>query len=152
MLLSALTTPPNYLWQQYLERSFPTLTPVDSGVKGRSVKPEQLNISHVVKKFILEQSIGSTVNTMLYLCALGWIRGDSSLHVYHDVKDVSNTRRRRKRQSLMVLSQNFWPLLVAGYRFWPFVCLLNLILIPMDYRALVGSLAGLGWGVFLTMR
>lgn len=46
--------------------------------------------------------------------------------------------------------QNFLPLLLAGYRFWPMVCLINLVLMPLEYRPLVGNLAGLGWGIFVS--
>lgn len=43
-------------------------------------------------------------------------------------------------------------MLFAGYRVWPVVCLLNLVVVPFDHRQLVGSIAGLGWGVFLSLN
>jgi hypothetical protein len=48
--------------------------------------------------------------------------------------------------------QDFRPMLFAGYRVWPVVCLLNLVVVPFDHRQLVGSIAGLGWGVFLSLN
>lgn len=41
-------------------------------------------------------------------------------------------------------------MLSAGYRFWPMVCLLNLVMVPMEYRPLVGNAAGLVWGFFMS--
>jgi protein Mpv17 len=42
-------------------------------------------------------------------------------------------------------------MLLAGYRFWPIVCLLNLVMVPMEYRPLVGNGAGLVWGIIISL-
>lgn len=42
-------------------------------------------------------------------------------------------------------------MLVAGYKFWPFVTLLNLVVVPVEQRMLVGGLAGLAWGVYVSL-
>lgn len=42
--------------------------------------------------------------------------------------------------------------MVAGYKLWPLVSLLNFTVVPVEQRTLVGSLVGLGWGVFLALR
>lgn len=42
-------------------------------------------------------------------------------------------------------------MMFAGYKLWPAVSLLNYTVIPVERRTLVGSLVGLGWGVFLAM-
>ncbi len=42
-------------------------------------------------------------------------------------------------------------MIVAGYKFWPIVTLLNLIVVPVEQRMLVGGLAGLVWGVYLSL-
>lgn len=42
-------------------------------------------------------------------------------------------------------------MLLAGYKFWPFITLLNLTVIPVEQRMLVGNLAGLAWGVFVNL-
>lgn len=42
-------------------------------------------------------------------------------------------------------------MLLAGYRFWPLVCLANLVMVPMEYRARVGNGAGLVWGIFMSL-
>lgn len=45
-----------------------------------------------------------------------------------------------------------WPLLAAGWRFWPLVSVVNYVfLTSVEARNLVGSLAGLGWGVYLSL-
>jgi protein Mpv17 len=42
-------------------------------------------------------------------------------------------------------------MLLAGYRFWPIVCVLNLVMVPLEYRSLVGNGAGLVWGVTMSL-
>lgn len=46
----------------------------------------------------------------------------------------------------------FWPIVVAGSKFWPFVSLLNFTVIKsVEARNLVGSLAGVAWGVYMSL-
>ena len=42
--------------------------------------------------------------------------------------------------------------MLAGYTLWPFVSILNFTVIPVEKRTLVGSLVGLGWGIFLAIK
>ena len=42
--------------------------------------------------------------------------------------------------------------MIAGYKLWPAVSLLNYTVVPMENRVVVGSLVGLGWGIYLAMR
>lgn len=42
--------------------------------------------------------------------------------------------------------------MVDGYKLWPLVSLLNYTVVPVEKRVVVGSLVGLGWGVFLAMK
>ena len=48
-------------------------------------------------------------------------------------------------------SQQFWPVMFAGYKLWPAVNVLQHTLIPVNQKTLVGSLVGLGWGTYLAM-
>ena len=42
--------------------------------------------------------------------------------------------------------------MLAGYKLWPLVSILNFSVVPVERRVVVGSLVGLGWGVFLALR
>lgn len=42
--------------------------------------------------------------------------------------------------------------MIDGYKLWPAVSLLNYTVVPVEKRVVVGSLVGLGWGIFLAMR
>ncbi|PTB70953.1 hypothetical protein BBK36DRAFT_1155735 [Trichoderma citrinoviride] len=144
IVYTMLTTPPNYRWQEFLERMFPTTTePKDKSFKDKSDKSSlsavtgtggKLNMANTAAKFILDQALGAPINTLLFICLMGQLSSQSYNHIVSSV------------------TSDFWPMLFAGYRVWPIVCLLNLVVVPFDYRQLVGSVAGLGWGVFLSLN
>lgn len=39
----------------------------------------------------------------------------------------------------------------AGLKLWPLVSLLNFTVVPVERRILVGSLVGVGWGIYLSL-
>lgn len=47
--------------------------------------------------------------------------------------------------------QNTLSLMLAGYKLWPLVSLLQFTVVPVQQRVVVGSLVGVGWGVFLSL-
>lgn len=144
IVYTVLTTPPNYRWQEFLEQTFPTTTELKEDVQSLKDKPSpspsqdavaggKLNVANTAAKFFLDQGLGAPVNTLLFICLMGQM----NLQGYDSI--------------LSSVVSDFWPMLFAGYRVWPIVCLLNLVVVPFDYRQLVGSIAGLGWGVFLSL-
>lgn len=55
-------------------------------------------------------------------------------------------------QATRMAQLEFWPLMVAGYRLWPVVSLLSYsVLSSVESRALLGSIAGLIWGIYLSL-
>lgn len=46
----------------------------------------------------------------------------------------------------------FWPIVRAAWTLWPFVSLVNFTLVKtVEGRNLVGSLAGIAWGVYMSL-
>lgn len=39
----------------------------------------------------------------------------------------------------------------AGWKLWPLVSLVNFTMVPVEKRVVVGSLVGVGWGVYLSL-
>ena len=60
----------------------------------------------------------------------------------------------KSSRSVLIVSslQQTWPIMSAGYKFWPAVSLICFTLVPVERRTLVGSLVGFGWGVYLALR
>ncbi len=42
-------------------------------------------------------------------------------------------------------------MIMAGYKFWPWVSLLNLTVVPVEQRMFVGGLAGVVWGIYISL-
>ncbi|KAF2172396.1 hypothetical protein M409DRAFT_17630 [Zasmidium cellare ATCC 36951] len=168
ILFSVLSCPPNFIWQAWLESQFPAysdkLPPsekealVDEVVTGDSQaskkgvngkvdskhtrdnalvdkqkSPRKLSIKNTAIKFALDQTVGATFNTVLFIAGIGLIRGQSLALIQQDVQE------------------QFWPMIFAGQKLWPLVSILCFALIPLQYRMLVGNVAGVIWGIYLSL-
>ncbi|KAI9730472.1 MAG: hypothetical protein M1818_008167 [Claussenomyces sp. TS43310] len=151
ILFAALNGPPNYLWQQFLESTFPgfTLAPSSNGIDAAShpsatdptlEKPAQplveprRNLANVAAKFLCDQTVGAALNTLAFSLAMAGFRGASP------------------SQALQMARQDFWPLVRAGWKLWPAVSLVNFTLLTsVEARTLLGSLAGMAWTVYLSL-
>lgn len=87
LIFTFISTPPNFLWQQFLERRFPgyIVQKLDADEKG--VK-KRLNIRNTLAKLLLDQSLGSFVNTAAFVGAVRLLRGDSLDGALIAVKEV----------------------------------------------------------------
>lgn len=48
-------------------------------------------------------------------------------------------------------AQDFWPIMASGWTFWPFVSLFNFAFVKsVKERNLVGGLAGVAWGMYMS--
>ncbi|KAI9753376.1 MAG: hypothetical protein M1815_006230 [Lichina confinis] len=168
VLFTLVSTPPNYLWQDYLERTYPAYSrvagsdrhidaanvkvsvvdPAEPDLKGQEaerrrrrddndddvVGPEKkINLRNTMVKWVLDQSLGAGLNTVAYIAAMSYFRGQTQAEVYGTVQ------------------KDFWPLFKAGLKLWPLVSLLNFTVVPLHQRIVVCSLVGLGWGVYLSL-
>lgn len=78
LLYTLLSTPPNYLWQQFIESKFPGYTlqklDVDDGGKGVEVE-KRLNVRNTLIKLGLDQTIAAVVNVAAYIGGSRALRG-----------------------------------------------------------------------------
>ncbi|KAK3082144.1 hypothetical protein LTS18_002936 [Coniosporium uncinatum] len=160
--MSCISCPPNFLWQGWLERTWPgrkgTVVIAASSGKGIDIEKgghgaEQEKLEReekemhegdggkgaidwkntCIKSFVDCITLGAIWNTLLFLIMLGVLKG------------------RGLEEVLASLRNDTIPLIVAGYKFWPFVNFLTLALVPVEKRIVVFSAAGLIWGVFLSL-
>jgi protein Mpv17 len=142
IILAIITTPPNFLFQKYLEDTYPTKEPrrreeklkdSDDSREKEKEKEAPVSLTNTAIKFVLDQSIGCWTNTLFFIVAMGIFKGQGL------------------GQILSIIENDFWSMVVAGYKLWPMVCLLNLLVVPFEYRMIVGNLAGFGWGVYVSL-
>jgi hypothetical protein len=138
-LTAIITTPPNYLHQEWLEINFPTLIsdqtddndrPGDDPKQSQCLRRSKTN---VLTKFILDQTLGAAANTVAFIALTSFFKGNGIEQIGVDVHD------------------NFSEMFMAGWRMWPFVSFANLSFVPWEWRPVVGNTAGLCWGVYLTL-
>jgi len=122
MLFTCITAAPNVLFQTAMEKAFPTKTIPRSErqkIDGKDhssddmllQKHGHLNIRNTVIKFFLDQSLSASVNTMLFICVLGCIKGRSLEYIQHDLHEVSDTDSQRRYFLLTVSTELLGPAL-----------------------------------------
>lgn len=104
----------------------------DSAPKAQEGK-QQFSILNTAIKFLLDQSVGAAVNTVLFIMGIAKLRGQSWQFGWEATK------------------AGFWPLVSAGQKLWPLVSLISLTLVPVEHRMVFGSIIGIGWNIFLTL-
>ncbi|KAF2748959.1 hypothetical protein M011DRAFT_399478 [Sporormia fimetaria CBS 119925] len=144
-LFTILSTPPNILWQRFLEDQFPTTirAPHPNTEKPHAKEQPQnvTSIRNIAIKFLLDMTIGAAVNTVLFLGFMSYVNAPVNAGLDQGMWDVVANDVRRK----------FWPLIVDGLKLWPAVSLMSFCVVPVDKRVLVGSLVGVGWNVYLSL-
>ncbi|KAL1863697.1 hypothetical protein Plec18170_000535 [Paecilomyces lecythidis] len=104
----------------------------ENGIKNEN-KGSSLNVKNTAIKVFLDQTVGAAWNTVLFLTTLSILRGQD----YDAVVDSIKT--------------DFWPIMTAGLKMWPFVSIFCFTVIPADKRLLVSSLFGVLWAIYLSL-
>ncbi|TVY55466.1 hypothetical protein LCER1_G005587 [Lachnellula cervina] len=152
VIFSALNNPPNFLWlQSFLESTFPShyLVPSTAAISAASTNDEKeldreektdsllepkLSLQNTAIKFTLDQTIGATINTLVFSLFVAGFKGATV------------------EQAVDAAKEEFWPIMSAGWKLWPLVSAVNYTLVKsVEGRSLLGSVAGMGWGVYLSL-
>lgn len=162
MKVLSCTTPRSR--QEFLEFCFPSYPePVIHPKKADDKRPPPtLSKRNTAIKFVLDQSVGATVNTLLFSTFTHSLRMASShapritnirkavdFWVSPHAIDFSNV----DFESVWTeAKKEFWPLIFAGAKLWPVVSLVNFTLVKsVQGRNLVGSTAGVVWGIYICL-
>jgi hypothetical protein len=103
--LSLITTPPNYMWQQLLERTFPAYQTTSASREGRDVekggeklepgngavaeKPK-LNVRNTLTKWFVDCiTLGAVMNTVAFLLLMGIMKAQSAAQIQNNIRKVS---------------------------------------------------------------
>ena len=98
VIFTLLNCPPNFLWQQYLEQRFPGYTGPSSVTKGekRVAVKKKLDVGNTIKKLALDQTVGATVNTVLFTAVIGSLKGLGGGDIVDAIKQVSSDIRMKE--------------------------------------------------------
>lgn len=164
--------------QDFLESTFPASKTVPSAeaIKSASGSNDKeldrearegklvetkLDVSNTVIKFILDQTIGAALNTLMFSCFLHSIKQAMAHRALStDASDIAFLTSGKALDYSqvdwrLVLEQakvEFYPIMKAGLGLWPAVSLFNFVVVKsVEGRNLVGSLAGVVWGVYMSL-
>ncbi|PWY72314.1 hypothetical protein BO70DRAFT_399194 [Aspergillus heteromorphus CBS 117.55] len=136
-----IVSPLTFLWLEGLESKFPgydSPNPSKAEKRGQQQQQQQqqkpkLNVTNTVAKIVIDQLIGGAWNTALFIMTMGLLRGQEWDLIVQQIQ------------------KDFWPIMIAGFKLWPFVSILNFTIVPTDKRLLVGSLFGVLWAIYLSL-
>ncbi|KAL7931068.1 hypothetical protein V8C35DRAFT_124089 [Trichoderma chlorosporum] len=179
VLFAVISTPPNFLWQDFLESTFPAYpkqqqqqqqpsdskkSPSSSSSSSPSSQPPapKLSLANTAIKFLLDQTVGAALNTLLFSTFTRSLRRamvhapritslPSAAKYWSAAGAVDFTRV----DFALVWAEaraEFWALMFAAAKLWPAVSLINFTLVKsVQGRNLVGALAGVAWGVYISL-
>lgn len=85
VIFSLLATPPNIIWQQYLEEKFPASFVDQQGKK-------KLDKGNTAVKVVLDQTLGAIFNSYLFIVGIGVLKGKDRPTIWADCQSVSEPR------------------------------------------------------------
>lgn len=159
VLLTFITTPPNYQWQQLLERAFPAYAPnaperpdVEKGAMigevAQPVAKPRLNIRNTLTKWFVDCiTLGALLNTVAFLVIMGMMKRQTAAQIADNIRTVcwlqaarcscdTNLEFGRRR------SQSLWP----ATRYGPWLLLSASLLFRLkgglSFLASLGSYGG----------
>ncbi|KAK7962145.1 Mpv17/PMP22 family protein [Apiospora aurea] len=175
---AVISTPPNFMWQDFLESSFPAyhMSPTKAAVasaaandekaleqeerEGQLVEPK-LNIANTLAKTVLDQTLGAFGNTYMFSLYIHSVQAamdrplgtplstpdTSAMYLASLLFGLAGARRGQEGPA------EFWSIVKAGWRLWPAVSIINFAFIKsIEGRNLVGGLAGVAWGIYMSLR
>ncbi|KAH7236127.1 hypothetical protein BKA59DRAFT_459670 [Fusarium tricinctum] len=165
LLFNVICTPPNFFWQDFLESAFPAHPaefPKAKEVKGAKKTQPKLSVRNTLIKFTLDQTVGAAVNTLLFSTYVHALR--TAIHpvpvitslpkaiTYWTAPGTLNFDRVNWATVWEAAKADFAPLVYAGWKLWPAVSIVNFAAVKtVEGRNLVGALAGVVWGIYMSL-
>ncbi|KAK7408900.1 Protein transport protein yif1 [Neonectria punicea] len=163
LLFNLISTPPNFIWQDFLESTFPAHPePPHPKKSDTPPPPPKLSIRNTAIKLVLDQTVGAALNTLLFSTFTHSLR--AALHPAPRITNLFKAITFWTSSGTVDLTRvdfdtvwaasldEFWSILIAGWRLWPAVALINFSAVKtVQGRNLVGSLAGVVWGIYMSL-
>lgn len=168
-----MTAPPNYKWQQLLERGLPAYAPDKitmlpmTKFDGREHKKEhevdeepsskpKLNIKHTLMKWFIDcMTIGALLNTVAFLTLMGLLKGQPRAQIVNNLRTVSPSHASKSLVPGFAAqaddAQETLPIIVNSYKIWPVASIVNFAFIPVEKRIVFLSCIGLIWNIYLSL-
>ncbi|PYH45372.1 uncharacterized protein BP01DRAFT_356875 [Aspergillus saccharolyticus JOP 1030-1] len=90
-------------------------------------------VRNFLAKFLLDQTVGSVMNIVLFVVLINWLKGVSLSGCWG------------------LVLEDFRPIMMARLKYRPLVSVLMYTVVPADRRVVFGSACGVIWGVYLSL-
>ncbi|KAK9453297.1 hypothetical protein V1511DRAFT_505302 [Dipodascopsis uninucleata] len=143
---AVIQTPMLMTWNIYLDRIFPTNTKTNSRPSKSNEKKNDrkaranieqaslaLNLSNVILKVLLTESIYSTFSNSLFL-------------IYMTLMQTGSFEGAGRR-----IEKDLVNIQVASLKIWPLVTLVSVLILPADKRVLARAIVGIFWTIYLSL-
>ena len=156
-----MNVPINCVWQDWLEAAFPgaTVVPVseaeakETKKAGKPVEAKKaVNVQNILIKFVCDQTIGAAFNIPLFLASIGLAKGQGVDQIINTIQKVSTPSSYGVMTSPDEDTQDALSIYIAGAKLWPAVSLISFIAVPVERRVIFGSIAGVVWNTYLSLR
>ncbi|KAF3761638.1 hypothetical protein M406DRAFT_49654 [Cryphonectria parasitica EP155] len=118
-----------FFWHILLERLFPSRRPVDSVLNSR----QGVIWRNIVAKLVLDQTVGMFCFLSIFLTWTNFFR------VQH-LAEIA-----------VIWRSKIFTLIYASWAIWPWVMVLNFVLVPVEKRQLVSVCVGFCWNIILSL-
>lgn len=99
---------------------------------GLNSPPSRANsLSVALGKVVVDQTLFSPLFNLLYFYAIGFLENRSLVSIDQQI------------------SKEYAPVMIANYKIWPLVNIINFKLIPPNMRVLFGNIVGILWTAYM---
>ncbi|KAF2760395.1 hypothetical protein EJ05DRAFT_283112 [Pseudovirgaria hyperparasitica] len=162
LVVGVITTPPNYLWQGWLEKTFPgwklvAKSDVEKGMAGADVELDEKSEKNekgyqhkrdesfgdkvrvrdwmnIFKKWFTDCiTLGAIFNTVAFLVLMGILKGKSGPQIMTDIRTET------------------WKIIYNSYKVWPIANFVSTTWIPVEKRIVFLSFCGVLWGIYMSI-
>jgi hypothetical protein len=133
--------------------------------EGKLVEPK-LNLRNTAMKMLLDQTVGAAFNTVVFSLFIHGVQQamprplgaplstpDQSVNYLLALATGAVKTSPVNWDSIQAkIAAEFWPMIFAGLKLWPLVSFINFAFVKsITGRNLLGSLAGVGWNIYLSL-
>ncbi|KXJ97633.1 hypothetical protein Micbo1qcDRAFT_156583 [Microdochium bolleyi] len=106
-----------------------------SGLSTPSGRPRRkLNWHNTLTKWFIDCiTLGALFNTVAFFVLMGLLKNQSPGQIVANVRDQT------------------MPLILAGYKVWPFASIVSFSVIPVEKRVVFLNFVGLLWGIYMSL-
>jgi len=120
-------------WMEMLEDALPGDIPVGPSEKGKKAKTKK-NYKNILLKVLIDQTLGSCIQTFLFLMTIGYLKGLGTAG------------------ALGIVQRELMNIIFDGLKLWPAVSILCFTVISPAMRVPVGMVFTFLWSIYLSLQ